>query len=100
MFATTLVVPLTSVRRSVPLRAVCSTERSGRTASDIGSPTSLTPRASSICCQSAGLITVCASAVDAVNTTVAAAATNGTTAPAHSQRCTRIGRCLRTDRWG
>ena len=33
-----VVVPAASVRRSVPLRAVCSTDRSGRTARVIGSP--------------------------------------------------------------
>ncbi len=39
----TAVFPAASVRRRVPLRAVCRTERSGSTASDIGSPVSATP---------------------------------------------------------
>src|SRR3954469_3293475 len=65
-----VVTPAAVVRRRTPLRAVCSTERSGRTAIDIGSPSSATPRASSTCWKSAAL-TGCAAAGDAGPTMVA-----------------------------
>src|SRR5918993_1719739 len=52
----TVVLPAASVRRSVPLRAVCTTERSGRTASDMGSPTSATPLARVTCWKSVAVM--------------------------------------------
>jgi len=54
--AMTEVLPAASVRRSVPSRAVCSTDRSGSTASDIGSPVSATPLARVTCWKSAALM--------------------------------------------
>ena len=50
----TVVVPFRSVRRRVPLRAVCSTDESGSTAMAIGSPTSPAPLASVTCWKSSG----------------------------------------------
>src|SRR4051812_31654218 len=82
MLATTLVAPAAVVRRSVPLREVCSTERSGSTVIDIGSPLSATALASSTCWKSAGL-TVCAEAGGAAPAEMA-------TVPAAARRAAEI----------
>jgi hypothetical protein len=83
MFATTDVVPFASVRRSVPLRAVCSTERSGSTAMLIGSPTSAAPMARVTFWKSeaaigwataAGAVTTVVTAVAAISSAVDTAA--------------------------
>jgi hypothetical protein len=49
MVPITLVLPAASVSRTVPLRAVCTTDRFGSTASDIGSPSSALPLARLTC---------------------------------------------------
>ncbi len=57
-----LVFPAASVRRSSPSREVCRTERSGRTASDMGSPTSASPLARVTCWKSSAATALSATA--------------------------------------
>ncbi len=86
MLPITVVVPLASVRRTVPLRAVCSTDRSASTASDIGSPTSATPRASWTCWKSAVLIGCAEAGVVLDKAAVRAAAIRSRAEPMAGQR--------------
>src|ERR1041384_3081928 len=53
MVPATLVLPAASVTRTVPLRAVCTTDRFGSTVSDIASPISAPPVARVTCWESA-----------------------------------------------
>src|SRR5688500_7915200 len=75
MLAIVFVAPAAVVRRNVPLREVCSTERSGSTDIDMGSPISATPLASSTCWKSAGLTTCAAAGGAAVAETATTPAT-------------------------
>ncbi|BCB88299.1 hypothetical protein Psuf_056120 [Phytohabitans suffuscus] len=91
MLPITLMLPAASVRRTVPLRAVWITERSGSTASAIGSPTSPTPLAGVTRWKSAALIGCACAGAAVAPTEIAAPATAGSAA--EPAACAR--RCLR-----
>jgi hypothetical protein len=83
-----LVLPLTSVTRTEPSRAVCTTERLGSTASDIASPISALPRARVTCWKSAGLTAAWAAGAVVVTAIAAVAVVN---MAAKNSRCHRRG---------